>query len=91
MFSLLQHKIALLIHPHVLVTGMSVVLDIDDNETYPSRFTIFAGASKNQTKLIKDVYVQGNQSIVQLLDCQEEVKFLFYYFVGILKFIARKV
>ena len=57
---------------------MSVVLDIDDNETYPSRFTIFAGASKNQTKLIKDVYVQGNQSIVQLLDCQEEVK-RFYF------------
>ena len=52
---------------------MSVVLDIDDNETYPSRFTIFAGPSKNQTKLVKDVYVQGNQSIVQLLDSQEEV------------------
>ena len=52
---------------------MSVVLDVDENETYPSRFTIFAGASKNQTKLIKDVYVKGNQSTVQLLDYQEEV------------------
>ena len=59
---------------------MSVVLDVDENETYPSRFTIFAGASKNQTKLIKDVYVKGNQSTVQLLDYQEEVLQILFIF-----------
>ncbi|XP_066913164.1 E3 ubiquitin-protein ligase HERC2-like, partial [Clytia hemisphaerica] len=78
------HKIDLTINPHVLITNMSVVLDVDQNETYPSRFTIFAGASKNQTKLIKDVYVKGNQSTVQLLHCQEEL----YSFVEIQIFVG---
>jgi hypothetical protein len=58
---------------------MSVVLDVDDNETYPSRFTIFAGNSKNQKKMIKNVYVYGNQSVIKLIDCQEEVRTLLYF------------
>ena len=72
-----QHKINLILHPHVLITNLSVVVDPADNETYPTRFSVFVGNSKNVKRKVNEVMVQANQSTVQLLDCQEEVDLIF--------------
>lgn len=72
-YPLFQHYIYLTLHPHILIKNISAVLDVEDNETYPTRFAVYAGSAKNQKQMVEDIKLKSNKTLIKLLGRQEEV------------------